>query len=92
MSFHISVGRDRPNYMIRNGNLKLMMAESETSKSVDALYDLKADPLEMRNLIISPIAPEKNREQAKMMKARLVRWMKKHEPHKVNDLEQRKLF
>jgi len=28
---------------------------------VDALYDLKADPLEMWNLIFSPIAPEKNR-------------------------------
>jgi len=88
----VSYSKSTPNYMIRCGDLKLMMAQSEKSKGVDALYDLKADPLEMRNLIVAPVAPEKNREQAKMMKARLIQWMKKHEPHKVHDLEQRKLF
>lgn len=87
-----SVGRDRPNYMIRYRNLKLMMAENKEANSVDALYDLKADPFEMRNLITSPIAPEQDREQLKMMKALLVEWMKKHEPHKVADLEQRTLL
>ena len=34
----------------------------------------------------------RDRQQAKIMKTRLIGWMKKHEPHKVNDLEQRKLF
>jgi arylsulfatase A-like enzyme len=84
-----SLGRDRPNYMIRSGDLKLMMGQSEKSRSVDALYDLNADPLEMRNLLVSPLAPEKNRQQAIKMKARLVQWMQQHEPHKVSDLEQR---
>ena len=86
-----SVGRGSPNYMIRSGDLKLMMAQSNKSRGVDALYDLKADPLEMRNLILSPVAPEENRKQAKRMKARLVQWMQEHEPHKVKDLVQRKL-
>ncbi|VGO23511.1 sulfatase family protein [Pontiella sulfatireligans] len=87
-----SLGRSEPNYMIRTGNLKLMMAQNKKGTGFDALYDLKADPLEMRNLIVSPISPEKNREQASRMKARLVQWMEKHEPHKVNDLQQRELF
>jgi arylsulfatase A-like enzyme len=87
-----ALGRDNPNYMIRSGDLKLMMAQSDKTKGIDALYDLKADPLEMRNLIVSPLAPEKNREQAKKMKARLVQWLQKHEPHKADGLEQRKLF
>jgi len=45
----------------------------------------------MRNLIVSPVSPEKNREQAKMMKARLIQWLEKHEPHKVNNIKERKL-
>ncbi|MFC1760656.1 sulfatase-like hydrolase/transferase [Planctomycetota bacterium] len=87
-----SLGRDKPNYMIRSGNLKLMMAQSVKATCVDALYDLEADPLEMRNLIVSPIAPEKNREQARRMKSRLIQWLEKHEPHNVEALKQRKLF
>ena len=41
----------------------------------------------MRNLIVSPKSPKENREQATTMKARLVRWLQQHEPHKVDDLE-----
>jgi len=87
-----SLGRDKPNYMIRSGQLKLMMGQGEKSRCVDGLYDLKADPLEMRNLLVSPVEPKKNREQAKKMKARLIQWMRRHEPHKVKDLAPRKLF
>jgi len=87
-----SPGKNRSNYMLRYGDLKLMMAESKDANCVDGLYDLKTDPLEMRNLITSPISPEKNREKAKMMKTRLVKWMEKHEPHKVDDLKKRKLY
>ncbi len=86
-----SLGRTEPNYMIRIGDLKLMMAQNDKGRGVDALYDLKADPMEMRNLIVSPVSPEKNREQAKMMKARLVTWLEKHEPHKADDLKNRKI-
>jgi arylsulfatase A-like enzyme len=86
-----SLGRDSPNYMIRSGDLKLMMGESNKNKGIDALYDLKADPLEMRNLILSPVSSKKNREQALVMKARLVDWMRRYEPHKAGDLEQRNL-
>ena len=87
-----SLGADKPNYMIRSGDLKLMMSQMEKNKGVDGLYNLKTDPLEMRNLLIDPVAPEKNRAQAKMMKSRLVDWLRKHEPHKVEQVEDRKLF
>ena len=87
-----SLGADRPNYMIRSGDLKLMMSQITNSKAVDALYDLAADPQEMRNLILSPISPEKNRTQALMMKDRRVMWLKKHEPHKAQQIEDRELY
>ena len=92
---HVAVsytpGTRTPNYMIRSGDLKLMMAQKAGNKSVDALYDLGADPLETRNLIVSPKTPEKNREQARMMKKRLVKWMESHEPPKAFDLEKREI-
>jgi len=87
-----SLGRGSPNYMIRSGNLKLMMSQVPDSNAFDALYDLKADPLEMRNLVVSPVSPEKDRAQAEMMKQRLVQWLKDHEPEKSEAIEKRSLF
>ncbi len=87
-----SPGNNKPNYMLRYGNLKLMMTEGENSKCVDGLYDLKADPLEMRNLIVSPISPERDRQQAEMMKDRLFKWLEKYEPQKFSDLKRRKFY
>ncbi len=87
-----SLGSDRPNYMIRSGYLKLLMGQDSDNKSINALYDLKADPHELRNLIITPIAPERDRARAKMMKGRLVRWLQQHEPHKVQGIKERELF
>ena len=87
-----SSGRMNPNYMIRHGDLKLMIGQDPTNKCLDGLYDLKNDPLEMRNLVVSPVSPEKNRKQAEMMKASLIRWLKKHEPQRASGIEKRDLF
>lgn len=81
-----SPGNNNPNYMIRSGDLKLMIVENNNSKCVNGLYNLKEDPLEMRNLIVSPVLPKKNREQAEMMKEKLVKWLEKHEPNKAEIL------
>lgn len=83
---------DKPNYMVRCGNLKLMMGLNEKSRSINALYDLNIDPLEMHNLIVSPIALKESRELANKMKASLVQWLQQHEPHKVKSLVQSNLF
>ena len=77
--------------MICVGNIKLVMVQNENSMGFDALYDLKDDPLEMRNIMVSPKSPEKNREQAKRTKVLLVKWMRKHEPSKPDELEKREI-
>jgi len=82
-----SPGTRTPNYMIRSGNLKLMMAEKDKNSSIDALYDLAADPLEMNNLLTTP----NGRKLGNKLKAQLVQWMEKHEPHKAADLKARTL-
>ncbi len=87
-----SLGANKPNYMIRSGDLKLMMAQVAKSTNVDALYDLAADPHEMRNLIVNPISPELNEAQTKELKGRLIRWLEEHEPHKVEQVQKRELF
>jgi len=87
-----SSGTRTPNYMIRSGDLKLMMGKDKSNRGLNALYNLKADPQELRNLILTPISPEGNRVQAEQMKERLVEWMKKHEPQWADDLAQRKLY
>ncbi|MDX1284644.1 MAG: sulfatase-like hydrolase/transferase [Draconibacterium sp.] len=86
-----STGNSEPNYMIRSGDLKLMMGQDENNNGINALYDLKNDPLEMKNLLVSPTS-EKNKKQGKKMKKKLVKWMEKHEPHKADGIKNRKLY
>lgn len=80
-----------PNYMIRHGDLKLMIAEKESNRSVDALYDLKTDPLEMRNLLAADVVSDRHLAQGRRLKVRLVKWLQEHEPHKAQGLQQRTL-
>jgi arylsulfatase A-like enzyme len=87
-----SPGRNNPNYMIRAGNLKFMMPESELANCGSALYDLNTDPLELRNLIHTPVAPELNRKQAELMKARLIQWLEKNESQKADVLKNIEIF
>ena len=86
-----SVGRSTPNYMVRYKNLKLMMGESNKNTGINALYDLDADPEEMRNLLYAPVDVAINQKQAKDMKNLLVQWMEEHEPNKALDMAKREL-
>lgn len=87
-----STGRTAPNYMIRYNNLKLMMGESNKNTGINGLYDLDADPHEMRNLLKAPIDVALNKKQAINMKNLLVQWMQEHEPDKALGMEKRELY
>ena len=70
-----------PNYMVRAADWKLMMADSPDSHAVDALYDMKNDPYEMRNLLGEPGDRAKYAGQADEMKQRLIAWLERvHAP------------
>lgn len=77
-------GNNIPNYMLRYGDFKLMISEDDKSTGVNGLYNLKKDPFEMRNLLVSPVSLKKNKQQAEMMKERLVKWLEAHEPDKAD--------
>ncbi|MCL5745280.1 MAG: sulfatase-like hydrolase/transferase, partial [Acidobacteria bacterium] len=73
--------RNVPNYMVRTAEWKLMIANSPDSKAVDALYDLRNDPLEMRNLLGDPADRSRYAARAGEMKDRLLQWLARaHSP------------
>jgi arylsulfatase A-like enzyme len=73
--------RNAPNYMVRTADWKLMIADSAESRAVDALYDMKNDPLEMRNLLGDPVDRAKYAGRAEEMKQRLIAWLERvHSP------------
>lgn len=68
------VHRNAPAFMVRTKTHKLIMADSPTSKAVDALYDLAEDPHEMRNLLGSG-ASATSLAVAGAMKEQLLSWL-----------------
>ena len=71
-----------PNFMIRTRRWKLIVSYNPKSQTVDALYDLDADPHEMNNLIGKNPDRKKHLPQAEKLKARLTGWLKKTKsPH-----------
>jgi hypothetical protein len=54
-----------------------MFGRSTAAISLDALYDLQADPQEMTNLIGRNPDREKHRAQAERMKGLLVAWLER---------------
>ena len=64
-----------PGYMAFDGRWKLMFGRSADAASLDALYDLKADPQEMTNLLGRNPDREQHRAQAERMKGLLVAWL-----------------
>ena len=80
-----------PTEMIRDGRWKLIMAHNPSSEIVDALYDLENDPDEMNNLIGNNPDREKYMHQAKIMKDKLVKFLKKIDSPRTNGAESRTL-
>jgi arylsulfatase A-like enzyme len=61
--------------MVRTADWKLMMADSPESRAVDALFDLRNDPYEMRNLLGDPADRARYAGRTKEMKDRLAAWL-----------------
>ena len=83
--------RNVPNYMVRTAEWKLMIANSPDSKSVDALYDLRNDPYEMRNLLGDPTDRSRYAAKAGEMKDRLLDWLARVHSPAIEGVKARKL-
>ncbi len=64
-----------PNFMVRTEEWKFMFARTPESRALNALYNLKDDPLELNNLIGKNPDKAKYVAQAEKMKERLVEWL-----------------
>lgn len=61
-----------PGFMIRTLDWKLMIGRTPESTSIDALYDMKNDPLETTNLLADPNSVEQYILLAESLKEKLV--------------------
>jgi len=79
-----------PNLMVRTRDWKLMMANDPKAKSTDALFDLKNDPGEIRNLL-APDDRAAYKGRAEEMRERVLAWAARvHAPYR-DALKQRAL-
>jgi len=79
-----------PNLMVRTRDLKLMIANQAGARSQDALFDLKQDPYEKRNLL-APAERSASRKRAEEMRARLVSWCEHMRAPYVDEVMRRQL-
>ncbi len=64
-----------PAFMVFDGRWKFLFGRTATARSLDALYDLKNDPLELNNLVGLNPDRAKHRVEAERMKGLLVGWL-----------------
>ena len=80
-----------PGFMAFDGRWKLMIARSADSPSLDALYDLKNDPLELVNLLGHNPDRAKYRPEAERMRKLLVAWLERVKSACLEQVRQRSL-
>ena len=66
-----------PNYMIVKDGWKLIIPYSKTSKVLNAMYDLNADPHEMNNLLGKNPNRHRFAERAEELRTCLLEWLEK---------------
>ncbi len=83
--------RNQPSFMVRTRDWKLMMADTPQSTAFDALYDLKNDPYELRNLLGDATDRAQSAGRAEEMKERLLGWLGRVHSPVVDSVKLRKL-
>jgi arylsulfatase A-like enzyme len=79
-----------PNLMVRTREWKLMMANKADARATDALYHLKEDPGETRNLL-APADRAAYRKPAQEMRERLVAWCEHVRAPYTGEIKRRQL-
>jgi arylsulfatase A-like enzyme len=81
-----------PNYMVRDSQWKLMFGNSPAARGLDALYDLKNDPYETRNLIGSNPDRNQYKSQAETMKDMLLAWLRQVNSPDIDGVTKRNIL
>ena len=79
------------NYMVLHEGWKLMVPYSESSKVINAMYDLNSDPDEINNLLGSNPESEKYKEKAEELKGYLLEWLERTNSNYYEGVKNRKL-
>lgn len=85
-------GDTESNYMIVKDGWKLIIPYSESSKVINAMYDLNSDPYEMNNLIGHNPDKQKYAERAEDLRKCLLEWLKKNKSAHFDGVQKRKLI
>ena len=80
-----------PNYMIVKGDWKMFIPYSDTSKVLDALYDLKNDPNEMNNLLGNNPEKMRYKEKVEELHNDLLLWLQQNNSKHYEGVKSRKL-
>ncbi len=85
-------GDTEPNYMILKDGWKLIIPYTETSKVINAMYDLNNDPYEMNNLLGNNPDKQKYLEKAEDLRKSLIEWLTKNNSSHIEGVQKRKLI
>ncbi len=83
---------NNPNYMIVKGGWKLVIPYKITSPIINAMYDLNADPHEMKNLLGSNPSRANYIQKAEELRACLLEWLAKRNSIHYYSVSQRDLL
>jgi arylsulfatase A-like enzyme len=84
-------GDIEPNYMILQDGWKLIIPYSESSKVINAMFNLKKDPHEMNNLLGTNPNKQKYLGKAEELRKSLLEWLKKNNSSHIEGVTKRNL-
>ena len=84
-------GDIEPNYMILQDGWKLIIPYTESSKVINAMYNLKKDPHEMNNLLGTNPNKQKYLGKAEELRKSLLEWLKKNNSSHIEGVKKRNL-